>query len=78
MLKHRATIDTRYDADGTPWVTVDIQVSTADDLPELGDDIGIGKVDEGSTAQAVQEGKFYTLDADEGWYDDDGNEPEDS
>lgn len=78
MVKIERIRDTRY-AGGEKWIKADLQVSTAADLPELGENIdGAGKTDAGTVAQDIQDGKFYTLDADGGWYDDDGNEPEDT
>lgn len=77
MMKIERIRDTRY-IDGEKWITADIQVSTADDLPEIGDDLdGLGKTDAGTIAQDVQGGKFYTLDEDGAWYNEDGNEPGD-
>ena len=62
---------------------VDLQVSTTDELPEENGEItgtpyGTILVQVGSIAQVIQTGKWYTLDEDVSWYDDDGNEPEDS
>ena len=54
----------------------DLQVSTSDDLPELGEVINGLKTAAGSVAQVVQIGKWVTLDADGSWYDKDGNEVE--
>lgn len=55
---------------------VDLQVSTTDDLPELHEDVEGISIMEGSIAHVIQEGKFYTLDDDGNWYDEDGNEVE--
>ena len=54
---------------GEKWIVVDLQVSTAADLPDLGDDVcGAGKLGAGSTAQIVQAGTIKTLDDDGDWY----------
>ena len=72
-----------FDADGNCMAVVDLQVSTTDELPEENGEItgtpyGTILVQVGSIAQVIQTGKWYTLDEDGSWYDDDGNEPEDS
>lgn len=56
----------------------DLQVSTVEELPHIGDAIGSHKVAAGTISQCIQDGKWYTLDDDGSWYDEDGNEPEDS
>ena len=53
---------------------LDIQVSTVDELPDIGDEVEGYKIAAGSIAQIVQTGNWYTLDADEKWYDTDGVE----
>lgn len=53
---------------------LDIQVSTVDELPDIGDEVEGYKIAAGSIAQIVQTGGWYTLDADEKWYDTDGVE----
>lgn len=68
--------------DGNCRAVVDLQVSTADELPDklgeiTGTPYGTILVDAGSIAQVIQNGKWYTLDDDGRWYDEDGNEPED-
>ena len=73
----------QYETDGTILAVVDMQVSTADDLPKKNGEIagtpyGTVKVKAGSIAQCIQNGKWYTLDDDGNWYDQDGNEPEGS
>ena len=52
---------------------MDLQVSTASDLPALGDALFNLLVAAGTIAQVIQTGKFYTLDDDGTWYDSDGN-----
>lgn len=60
--------------DGAGNAVVDIQVSTAAELPAMGETIGYSmKVKAGSIAQVIQSGTFYTLDDDGTWYDSDGN-----
>jgi hypothetical protein len=60
--------------DGAGNAVVDIQVSTAAELPAMGETIGYSmKVKAGSIAQVIQSGAFYTLDDDGTWYDSDGN-----
>lgn len=60
--------------DGAGNAVVDIQVSTAAELPALGETVGYSmKVKAGSIAQVIQAGKFYTLDDGGTWYDSDGN-----
>lgn len=60
--------------DGAGNAVVDIQVSTAQELPAMGETIGYSmKVKAGSIAQVIQSGAFYTLDDDGTWYDSDGN-----
>lgn len=64
-----------YDpSEGTHTAVVDIQVSTAEELPDAGSTIGNLTIGAGSIAQVIQTGKWYTLDEDESWYDEDGNE----
>lgn len=53
---------------------LDIQVSTVDELPDIGDEVEGYKIAAGSIAQIVQTGGWYTLDDDEKWYDTDGVE----
>lgn len=60
--------------DGAGNAVVDIQVSTAEELPAKGDVIGYNvKIKAGSIAQVIQSGTFYTLDDNGTWYDSDGN-----
>ena len=61
------------DSDGN--AVMDIQVSTVEELPALGEPIdGVTdkNVGKGSIAQVVQIGAWCTLDADGTWYDTDG------
>lgn len=60
--------------DGQKNAVMDIQVSTASDLPSLGDLVsGAGyvniKVASGSFAHVIQAGAWYTLDDNGTWYD---------
>ena len=52
----------------------DLQVSTVEELPHIGDAIGSHKVAAGTISQCIQDGRFYTLDSDDRNYDTDGNE----
>ena len=52
---------------------VDLQVSTTSDLPAKGSMIGSTAIMEGSIAQVVRTGGFYTLDSNGTWYDESGN-----
>jgi hypothetical protein len=53
---------------------VDLQVSTADELPELGSDVDGIIIAAGSIVQIIQTGEWATLDSDGSWYDESGNE----
>ena len=53
---------------------VDLQVSTAADLPALGGNVAGIVIAAGSIAQVVQTGDFVTLDSNGSWYDESGNE----
>ena len=78
MLKVERIRDFHFEGD-EKWIKADLQVSTADELPGYGDDLdGLGRTDAGTIAQDIQGGKYYTLDGDGNWYDEDGNEPEDA
>ena len=59
----------RY-VDGNYNAVLDLQVSTAAELPDMGDTIGLYTVAPGSIAQIVQADSptFVTLDADGTWY----------
>ena len=62
-------IEKKRFSDGAGNAVVDIQVSTAAELPALGETIGYSmKVKAGSTAQIIQTGVFATLDDDGKWY----------
>ena len=74
MRKIEGTPRSLHYVDGQPFAKIDVQVSTAAELPELGEIVeGIG-TDPGSNAQIIQSGDWATLDADGSWYDKDGNE----
>lgn len=53
--------------DGTNAV-FDLQVSTASELPHIGDTIGDKKVDAGTIAEIIQAGTMATLDANDKFY----------
>ena len=59
----------RY-VDGNLNAVLDLQVSTAEELPDMGDTIGLYTVAPGSIAQIVQADSptFVTLDDDGTWY----------
>ncbi len=62
-------IEKKRFSDGAGNAVVDIQVSTAAELPALGETIGYSmKVKAGSAAQIIQTGVFATLDEDGKWY----------
>lgn len=52
---------------------VDLQVSTIDELPAIGENIDGIIIAAGSIAQVIQSGVYFTLDDDGTWYDSDGN-----
>ena len=54
--------------DGGGIAIMDLQVSTAAELPALNSKIGRYTVDSGSIAQIIQTGDFVTLDEDGTWY----------
>lgn len=54
--------------DGSGRAVMDLQVSTAAELPALNSKIGKLIVDSGTTAQIVQADAWVTLDADGTWY----------
>lgn len=56
---------------------LDLQVSTASELPALGANVGGLIVLAGSIAQVIQTGFFFTLDSDGSWYKDGGEDEED-
>ena len=53
---------------GKPVARLDLQASTAADLPSKGDEVDGYIVAAPSTAQIIQLGKFGTLDDDDKWY----------
>lgn len=53
---------------GKPVARLDMQASTAADLPSKGDEVDGYIVAAPSTAQIIQLGKFGTLDDDDKWY----------
>lgn len=57
------------DETGAICAKVDIQVSTADELPELGGEVGGMKIQAGTSAQIIKAGKFGTIDEDGTWYE---------
>lgn len=64
-------IEKKRFSDGAGNAVVDIQVSTAAELPTKGETIGFSiKVKAGSIAQVIQTGVFATLDEDGKWYAD--------
>lgn len=54
--------------DGNGLAVMDLQVSTAAELPALKSKIGRYTVDSGSIAQIIQAGELVTLDEDGTWY----------
>lgn len=56
--------------DGITEAVLDLQVSTVEDLPSLGDTVKQYKVEGGSIAQIIQTGQIATLDDDGSWYAD--------
>lgn len=61
-------IEKPRNVDGNLNAVLDLQVSTASDLPDLGDSVGGYTIAPGSIAQIVQTGAFATLDNDGKWY----------
>jgi hypothetical protein len=61
----------RYN-DGMKNAVLDIQVSTAAELPSLNDVVCGLKIIAGSIAQVIQTGAWYTLDDNGTWYDTSG------
>lgn len=55
-------------ANGNHSAKLDIQVSTATDLPELNGNVGGFKILPGSIAQIIQADAYVTLDDDGTWY----------
>lgn len=54
--------------DGKIVAVLDIQVSTTDDLPHIGDEFENYIVAAGTIAQVIQDGVFLTLDDDDNYY----------
>lgn len=54
--------------DGQRNAVLDLQVSTAAELPDIWSMVGGWRLKEGSTAQIVQQGEFVTLDKEGTWY----------
>ena len=54
--------------DGSGHAVMDLQVSTAAELPSLGDKICNLIVDAGTIAQIIQDNSWLTIDADGTWY----------
>lgn len=73
MMRIENIRDRRYSTDGEMFAVVDLQVSTAAELPALGDTVDGAQVQAGSIAQIIQTGQWATLDEDGTWYDSDGN-----
>lgn len=67
----------RYN-DGMKNAVLDIQVSTAAELPSLNDVVCGLKIQEGSIAQIIQTGDFVTLDANGTWYPEQSDSSENS
>lgn len=70
MCRIEAVRDTLGYKDGKTIAVLDLQVSTAAELPALGDEIDQYVVAAGTIAQIVQadEPTFTTLDSDGNWY----------
>lgn len=62
--------------DGNRGAVLDIQVSEVSDLPAKNSKLCGLKVKEGSIAQVIHTGAWYTLDADGQWYFAGGVAPE--
>ena len=52
---------------------VDLQVSTTDELPTIGENIDGIIIAAGSIAQVIQSGVYFTLDDDGTWYNSNGD-----
>lgn len=68
MIRIDNTRKTILDGTATPVCVIDIQVSTAEELPDLNDVVIGCKIGAGSIAQIIQTGAFATLDDDGKWY----------
>lgn len=73
MVEVRNVIRIAYDANGTLQHVVDLDVSTAAELPAIGAVVGGGKVLPTSTANIIQTGAWARLDEDGKWYAADGS-----
>lgn len=72
-VRIQRTMGLERDSQGRPIQYMEIDVSTAEDLPADGVIDGV-KVGHGSIARAVQTGEFYSWDgAAEAWYNQDGS-----
>lgn len=58
---------------GAKRAVLDLQVSTAAELPEIGSRLSGYVIAAGTMAQVIQSGAFYTLDETGTWYDEDGS-----
>lgn len=54
--------------DGSGYAVMDLQVSTAEELPDLGDKLYNLIVAAGTISQVIQADTWLTLDADGTWY----------
>ena len=61
------------DDNGAMCAKLELQCSTADDLPDKDEVVGGFKTKPGSIAQLIQTGDFVTLDDDGSWYSADGS-----
>ena len=59
---------------GNPIAVLSLQCSTTAQLPSIGDTVEGYIVAAGTIAQLIQDGKWVTLDGDDDWYDENGNE----
>lgn len=73
MVEIRNVIRISYDSEGALQHVVDLDVSTAAELPAMGDVVGGGKVLPTSTANIIQTGAWARLDEDGAWYNADGS-----
>ena len=73
MVEVRNVIRISYDSEGALQHVVDLDVSTAAELPAMVDVVGGGKVLPTSTANIIQTGAWARLDEDGVWYNADGS-----
>ena len=73
MVEIRNVIRISYDSEGALQHVVDLDVSTAAELPAMVDVVGGGKVLPTSTANIIQTGAWARLDEDGAWYNADGS-----